>query len=68
MLSSAPFRGLPSGESPRKASKGAMDVNYHHSATQRNRLLIRSLVRGLKRAGELDFSHEQLRPVIREDS
>ncbi len=45
MLSSAPFRGLPLGESPRKASKGAMDVNHHHSAANPSRLLNRSLAR-----------------------
>jgi hypothetical protein len=68
MLPSTPFRGLSPEGSPRKASKEEMDVNHHHSATQRNRLLVRRLVHGLRRAGEMNISNELLRPVIREDS
>jgi hypothetical protein len=69
MLSSAPFRGLTSGESPRKASKGEMDVNHHHSATQPSWLLIRSLARRLRRTGEMNLSQDELlRPVLQEGS
>ena len=68
MLPSAPFRGLPSGESPRKASKGEMGVNHYHSAIQRSRLLIRSLARLRPRADEMNLSHGLLRTFVREGS
>jgi hypothetical protein len=68
MLSSASFRSLPSGESPRKASKGEMGVNNHQSVTQWSRLLIRSLACGLRRADEMNLSHELLRTFVREGS
>ena len=68
MLPSAPFRELPSDESPRKALKGEMDVNHYHSAIQRSRLLIRSLARGRRRADEMNLSHGLLRTLVREGS
>jgi hypothetical protein len=69
MISSAPFRGLPSGESPRKASKGAIDVDHHHSAADSGWPLNRSLARRRRRAGEMNFPQaEQLRPAVKEGS
>ncbi len=70
MLTSAPFRGLPSGESPRKASKGAMDVDHHGNAGDLGWQLNRSLARRRRRrAGEMNFPHaERLRPVVKEGS
>jgi len=69
MLSSAPFRGLPSGESPRKASKGAIDVDHHRSAADSGWPLNRSLARRQQRAGEMSLPQaELLRPVVQEGS
>jgi hypothetical protein len=69
MLSSAPFRGLPSGESPRKASKGAIDVDHHHNAANLSRPLDRSLDRRRRRAGEMNLPQaDLLRPVVKEGS
>jgi hypothetical protein len=68
MLSSAPFRGLPSGESPRKASKGAMDVDHDHSAANLSRPPDWSLALR-RRAGEMNLPQaEPVRPVIKEGS
>ena len=69
MLSSAPFRGLPLGESPRKASKGAMDVNHRRSAAKPSWLLNRSLAPRRWQPGEMNLPQaELLRPVAQEDS
>jgi len=68
MLSSAPFRGLPSGESPRKASKGAMDVDHDHRAANLSRPPDWSLALR-RRAGEMNLPQaERVRPVIKEGS
>jgi len=69
MLSSAPFRGLPSGENPRKASKGAMDVDHDHSAANLSRPPDWSLALRRRRAGEMNLPQaEPVRPVIKEGS
>ncbi len=69
MLSSAPFRGLPSGESPRKASKGEIDVYHHRSVVALGWPLNRSLARRRRRAGEMNRPQDELlRPVVKEGS
>ena len=69
MLSSAPFRGLPSGESPRKVSKGVIDVDHHRSAAAPGWSSNRSLARRRRRAGEMNLPQaERLRLVVKEDS
>ena len=54
MLSTATFRGLSPKGVPGKPRK-EMDVNHHRSATQWSRLLIQSLVRGLRRVGKMNL-------------
>lgn len=68
MLSSAPFRGLPSGESPRKASKGDMDMSHHCSAAKPSWLPDQSVARRCRRAGKLGLPQAELLRPVREGS